>query len=388
MKRPVKNHELGAGSVPAADEPRELGLLPPHPLERKAPIARVEQELALWVSPRMHEVREVITQAALVDVTVLITGETGTGKELVARAIHYLGARRNGPFVKVNCAAVARELLESELFGHERGAFTGAHQLKIGKFEAANQGTIFLDEIGDLHPALQGKLLHVLEDGQFSRVGGRSNIKVDVRVLAATNQHLERAVAAEQFREDLFYRLNVVRVEVPPLRERPEEIPLLAAYFVERYSRLFQKEGFTLPPQTIERLVQHGFPGNVRELENTMKRMIVLGDPDFKRGPLRKETENSHDQTEKRGKTSSGSLKDIARRASQAAARDAILKALEVTRWNRVRAAKLLNISYRSLLYKIKDVGLDGERRALAGLAALPPDVFRAIPRIAEPDQS
>src|SRR5262245_62125866 len=157
------------------------------PLEDKDPLARVRREVALWTGPRMQEIRDVIEQAARVDVTVLITGETGTGKELVARAVHYLGARRNGPFVKVNCAAVARELLESELFGHERGAFTGAHQLKIGKFEAANHGTIFLDEIGDLHAALQGKLLHVLEDGQFSRVGGRSNIKIDVRVIAATN---------------------------------------------------------------------------------------------------------------------------------------------------------------------------------------------------------
>ena len=154
------------------------------------PNARVQQELALWSSPKMQEVREVIAQAADIDVTILITGETGTGKEVVARAVHALGVRRAGPFVKVNCAAVARELLESELFGHERGAFTGAHRLKIGKFEAADRGTIFLDEIGDLHPALQGKLLHVLEDGQFSRVGGRSTIKVDVRVVAASNQDL------------------------------------------------------------------------------------------------------------------------------------------------------------------------------------------------------
>src|SRR5262245_57984449 len=164
------------------------------PLDDRDPVSRVRREIGLWAGPRMREVREVIEQAARVDVTVLVTGETGAGKEVVARAIHYLGARRNGPFVKVNCAAVARELLESELFGHERGAFTGAHQLKIGKFEAANEGTIFLDEIGDLHHALQGKLLHVLEDGQFSRVGARSNTKVDVRVVAATNQDLEQAV--------------------------------------------------------------------------------------------------------------------------------------------------------------------------------------------------
>ena len=192
-------------------KPPAASLLPRRVPAHENPVARVRQETALWTSPGMREVRDVIAEAAHVDVTVLITGETGTGKELVARAIHYLGPRCTGPFVKVNCAAVARELLESELFGHERGAFTGAHELKIGKFEAANHGTIFLDEIGDLHPALQAKLLHVLEDGQFSRVGGHSTIKVDVRVVAATNQDLERAVAAGEFREDLFYRLNVIR---------------------------------------------------------------------------------------------------------------------------------------------------------------------------------
>src|SRR5262249_6167619 len=160
--------------------------------------------------------------------------------DLVARAIHQSGVRQDGPFVKVNCAAVPRELLESELFGHERGAFTGAHQLKIGKFESADRGSIFLDEIGDLHPALQGKLLHGLQDGQSSRVGGRSTIKVDVRVVAATNQNLEKAVAAGRFREDLYYRLNVVQIVVPPLRDRRDEIPALVQYFVRRYARLFQ----------------------------------------------------------------------------------------------------------------------------------------------------
>src|SRR5262245_24077987 len=258
-------------SVEATRSTRSLTLQAP---EYGEPISRARQELQLWASPGMREVLDVIDRTAHVDVTVLVTGETGTGKELVARAIHYLGRRRTGPFVKVNCAAVARELLESELFGHERGAFTGAHQLKVGKFEAADKGTIFLDEIGDLHPALQGKLLHVLEDGQFSRVGGRSNIKVDVRVVAATNQDLERAVAAEQFREDLFYRLNVVRIAVPPLRERVEDIPLLIRYFIDLYSKMFQRKDFTLAPETMERLVHHRFPGNVRELENTIKRMI------------------------------------------------------------------------------------------------------------------
>jgi two-component system response regulator AtoC len=323
--------------------------------------ARLQEEISLWRSPKMAEVREIIEQAARVDVTVLIAGETGVGKDVVARAIHQASVRQSGPFVKVNCAAVPRELLESELFGHERGAFTGAHQLKVGKFEAADRGTIFLDEIGDLHPALQGKLLHVLQDGQFSRVGGRSSVKVDVRVLAATNQNLEQAVASSRFREDLYYRLNVIQVIVPPLRDRPEEIPVLAQYFIERYSQLFRRETFDLPVETMHRLMRHRFPGNVRELENMIKRMIVLGDPLLRRSPLPGPA-NGPEET-RPAKAATVSLKDISRRAAHVAEREAILHALEQTQWNRVRAAKLLEISYRALLYKIKDGGLDRERR-------------------------
>ena len=325
---------------------------------------RLRDEVGLWRSPKMSEVREIIEQAARVDVTVLICGETGAGKDVVARAIHDASVRETGPFIKVNCAAVPRELLESELFGHERGAFTGAHQLKIGKFESADRGTIFLDEIGDLHPALQGKLLHVLQDGQFSRVGGRSTVKVDVRVLAATNQDLEQAVAAGRFREDLYYRLNVIQVMVPPLRERPEEIPVLAEYFMQRYSQVFRREGLRLPPETLQRLMHHRFPGNVRELENMIKRMIVLGDPLLRRSPLFGVPPPVEENGIARpAKAASLSLKDIARKAAQVAEREAILQALEQTQWNRVRAAKLLEISYRALLYKIKDSGLDRERR-------------------------
>ncbi|HME97442.1 MAG TPA: sigma-54 dependent transcriptional regulator [Methylomirabilota bacterium] len=325
---------------------------------------RLRDEVGLWRSPKMSEVREIIEQAARVDVTVLICGETGAGKDVVARAIHDASVRETGPFIKVNCAAVPRELLESELFGHERGAFTGAHQLKIGKFESADRGTIFLDEIGDLHPALQGKLLHVLQDGQFSRVGGRSTVKVDVRVLAATNQDLEQAVAAGRFREDLYYRLNVIQVMVPPLRERPEEIPVLAEYFMQRYSQVFRREGLRLPPETLQRLMHHRFPGNVRELENMVKRMIVLGDPLLRRSPLFGAPPPVDENGIARpAKAASLSLKDIARKAAQVAEREAILQALEQTQWNRVRAAKLLEISYRALLYKIKDSGLDRERR-------------------------
>ncbi len=323
---------------------------------------RIRREMELWSSPKMLEARQILREAARVDVTVLVTGETGTGKELVARAVHHFSSRRAGPFVKVNCAAMPRELLESELFGYERGAFTGAHKLKIGKFEAAHHGTIFLDEIGDLHPALQAKLLHVLQDGEFSRIGGKSTLAVDVRVLAATNQDLERAVTEGRFREDLYYRLNVINVFVPPLRERATEIPLLANYFVERYSKLYRRDGFTIPPSVIERLTRHRYPGNVRELENLIKRMIVLDDPFLTRVPL---PEAGVDSTRPHAPAVAApepSLKDIARRASQAAEREAIAKMLEQTGWNRVRAARALRISYRALLYKIKQSGLDSER--------------------------
>jgi len=268
--------------------------------------------------------------------------------------------------VKVNCAAMPRELLESELFGYERGAFTGAHKLKIGKFEAAHRGTIFLDEIGDLHPALQAKLLHVLQDGEFSRIGAKSTLSADVRIVAATNQDLERAVAETRFREDLYYRLNVVHVLVPPLRERAAEIPLLATYFVDRYAKLYRRDGFTIPPSVMERLVRHRYPGNVRELENLVKRMIVLDDPFMARIPLPDPNRSGRalpSSVPQPAVTAPElSLKEIGRRASQAAEREAIGKTLEQTSWNRVRAARALRISYRALLYKIKQAGLDAQR--------------------------
>ncbi len=325
---------------------------------------RIRREMDLWASPKMLEARQIIREAARVDVTVLVTGETGTGKELVARAVHHFSGRRAGPFVKVNCAAMPRELLESELFGFERGAFTGAHKLKIGKFEAAHHGTMFLDEIGDLHPALQAKLLHVLQDGEFSRIGGKSTLSVDVRVLAATNQDLERAVAEGRFREDLYYRLNVVHVFVPPLRERVTEIPMLVNYFVERYSKLYRRDGFVVPGAVMERLARHRYPGNVRELENLVKRMIVLDDPYLTRIPLPDPTAGGSPQLSPASEQPEPSLKEISRRASQAAEREAISKMLEQTGWNRVRAARALRISYRALLYKIKQSGLSGERSA------------------------
>ena len=355
IQKPFNPEELENAIKQVLSRPRRL--LGPSPADD--PTARLQHEIALWRSPRMQEVWEIIQQAARVDVTVLVCGETGTGKDLVARAIHYLSSRQGRSFVKVNCAAVPRDLLESELFGHERGAFTGAHQLKIGKFESANHGTIFLDEIGDLHPALQAKLLHVLQDGEFSRVGAKSTIKVDVRIIAATNQDLEKAVAAGRFRDDVYYRLNVIQIVVPRLRERPEEIPLLVNYFIERYARQFHRECFTVRPKVMERLVQHSYPGNIRELENIIKRMIVLNDPFSSKTllPLVK-ADDDGDSTSRPAEGQALPLKEIAREAARAAEREAIAKVLEQTGWNRVRAARLLKISYRALLYKIKETGL------------------------------
>jgi two-component system response regulator AtoC len=356
----------GEGRAPA-ENGNDAMMAPPRPslgsVEEQYHRDRLKHELELWCSPRMREVRSTIELIAGADITVLVCGETGTGKDVVARSLHHLSARSARPLVKVNCAALPRDLLESELFGHERGAFTGAHELKVGKFELAHHGTIFLDEIGDLHPDLQGKLLHVLQDGQFSRVGGRSTLKVDVRVLAATNQDLERSVAAGTFREDLFYRLNVIQVTVPPLRDRPEEIPALAQYFVHRYCRLFQREPFILAESTMRRLMQHRYGGNVRELENIIKRMIVLDDTFLVKSAL-VSTPPAATAPATVTRLPTLSLKEIGRRAAQNAERAAILEMLEQTRWNRLRAAKLLNISYRALLYKMKEAGFGLDRAA------------------------
>jgi two-component system response regulator AtoC len=327
---------------------------------------RLQHELAMLTSAQMREILAVIEQAARADVTVLVCGETGVGKELVARAIHAHSPRRRAAFVKVNCAAMPRELLESELFGHERGAFTGAHQRKPGRFELADGGTMFLDEIGELHPALQAKLLHVLQDGEFSRVGGRHNIRVDVRVICATNRDLAREVANNRFREDLFYRLNVINILVPPLRERREEIAALVDYFVRRYSRLFNFPEREVTPDAMHAFMQYAWPGNIRELENFIKRMIVLQDyalPRTLMAPAPVPTAAAP-APEPFAATKGLSLKEISRRAVLEAEREVICRALEQCRWNRVKTAKMLKISYRALLYKIKDMGLKQDSAA------------------------
>ena len=339
-------------------------------------------------SKRMCELQ---AQAALVaksDIPVLILGESGTGKELVARAIHAASPRHQRAFVKVNCAALPAELLESELFGFERGAFTGAIQHKPGKFEFANQGTMFLDEISEMGPPLQAKLLQVLQDGEFARLGGRHDVRVDVRVLAATNRDLERAVGEGQFREDLFFRLNVVCITLPPLRQRRDEIPLLTDHFLRRYSEHYNRPAIALATDTLRLFAEYDWPGNVRELENLIKRMVILGtDAPIRReladaiagrvlrvGPipaLRTLTTSAADPayagTASPAPTAaaaappmpSGSLKDIARSAAREAERELISRTLQQTRWNRREAAEILGISYKALLYKIKEAELD-----------------------------
>ncbi|MFQ5515615.1 MAG: sigma 54-interacting transcriptional regulator, partial [Myxococcota bacterium] len=275
---------------------------------------------------------------------------------------------------KVNCAALPSELLESELFGYEPGAFTGAHGRKLGKFEAADRGTIFLDEISEMTPRLQAKLLQVLQDGRFSRLGGEHEIQVDARVLAATNRDLEQAVRDHAFREDLFYRLNVVSIRIPPLRERRDEIPPLADHFLRRYSRAYGKPYRTLSGPLLEAFQRHRWPGNVRELENLIKRYVVLGSE----ASLLRELEASRASARSgagsrpvaselerylNGETDRVSLKKIGRDAALAAERRMIEKVLHRTRWNRRAAAEILQISYKALLYKMKDAGLAGAGR-------------------------
>jgi two-component system response regulator AtoC len=345
-------------------------------VERLREQARSETELLLLCgdNARMREVRDIIEQVADTDITVLVRGESGTGKELVARTLYQLSGRRNQPFVKVNCAALPSELLESELFGFEKGAFTGAQKRKLGKFEFANHGTIFLDEISEMHPNLQAKLLQVLQDGEFSRLGGESDVRVDTRVIAATNRNLEEAVGEGSFREDLYYRLNVVTVQLPPLRERKDSIPLLVDYFLQKNNEQYRKSVQALSPSTMNLFMQYSWPGNVRELENMVRRMVVLGNEQavLEEIALRGNAD-SREQAAAGGLdlealgvdfANGGSidLKAISRRAAQVAEKRVIERVLQQTRWNRKEAAERLQISYKALLYKMKENGLSEGR--------------------------
>jgi DNA-binding NtrC family response regulator len=305
------------------------------------------------------DAQEKAKKVAVGSTTVLLLGESGAGKELFARMIHDCSPRKNGPFVAINCAAIPRELLESELFGHERGSFTGATGRKIGKFELADKGTVFLDEIGDMDMGLQAKLLRVLEGDRFMRVGGTSPVKADVRVVAATNKDLQAAVAKQAFREDLYYRLNVFPLVIPPLRDRREDIPLLVEHFLAMYSREVKREGLTVSSEVMEIMRHHPWTGNIRELQNCIERAVILCDgreilPEHigLRAPAR---------TTEEGVPAVGSLQEASSAASRAVEAKMIEKVLRETGGNKTKAAEILQVSYKTLLTKIKDYGLDKE---------------------------
>ena len=357
-----------------------------------------EYRLLFGMSERMRKVQAILDQVAGTDITVLISGESGTGKELVAKAVHKSSDREAEPFVKVNCAALPRELLESELFGFEKGAFTGAHRRKYGRFEMAQNGTIFLDEISEMHLDLQSKLLHVLQEKQFFRIGGEKEVKAGCRILCATNKNIERMVEEGKFRRDLFYRINVVNILVPPLRERKEDIPYLVDYFMSRYSQMYNREMMKISQKLADMFLNYSWPGNVRELENNIKRLIILGGEsqlitEFQRkqetGQYSVVPDDSPSEStvpEVAVKSNGGgrsavayssapkavdvvfnpanhrsTLKEVAKIAQRSAERELIHKVLMQTRWNRRKAAQILDISYKALLYKIKECGLNME---------------------------
>ncbi len=393
----VRAMKLGATDyLPKPFEPAELDLVLRRALDSQRPVGAEPAERAPEPRPpaeldgsqpvlsgAMERVRDLVERIADTDVPVLLVGESGVGKDVIARQIHALSRRAARPFVKINCAALPAELLESELFGHERGAFTGAHAEKPGKFELAHQGTIFLDEIGEMDPRLQAKLLQVLQDEEFYRVGGKRPVRVDSRVLTATNRVLEEAIRQGTFREDLFYRLNVVTVRVPPLRERKEEIGPLVRFFAEKYGRRYRGTPGEIPAEVMDRLVAHDWPGNVRELENLVRRLVVLRDPSMVLGELGAVRPAISNQAVNSVRDAPGvpasqpaedvPLKEVARRAARVAEREAILRALKRTGWNKRKAAKRLQVSYKALLYKIRGCGIVDPRDAAAEGARLRP---------------
>jgi nitrogen regulation protein NR(I) len=332
-------------------------------------------------SEPMQQVFKLIGQLAASDATALITGESGTGKELVARAIYHHGNRSQQPFLAVNCAAIPEQLLESELFGHERGAFTGATIQRVGKFEQCNRGTIFLDEIGDMTPATQTKILRVLQSGTFERVGGNAPITVDVRIIAATNRPLEQAVAARHFREDLFYRLNVVRIHIPPLRDRREDIALLVNYFLKKFGQDQKRPPKPIGPGVIRALEKYHWPGNVRELENVMRRALVVTKGEAillsdLPGEITGQGSHSAPAMVTGGSPAEAVMSDIGQMARQlfqwakrepklkvipAVERELVIQALKETNGNQVHAAKLLGITRATLRKRVEKFGIQRE---------------------------
>jgi DNA-binding NtrC family response regulator len=363
-----------------------------------------DEDSAVWGnSEKMRAIATVIEQVADSDVSVLVRGESGAGKELVCRAIHSRSTRRNRPFIKVNCAALPAELLESELFGHERGAFTGAATTRVGKFEQADSGTLMLDEIGEMKPALQAKLLHVLQDGEFTKLGSNKRVQVDVRVIAATNRDLETMMLSGDFREDLYYRLKVIEITVPALRERRDEVPTLIDFFLARYSRKYKRPARPISDELRRLFLTYSWPGNIRELENMIKRIVILQDDQLVINEIQRNVQRAaalaaaapapvlapeafamvgssvgapavprsidhlidagepdveRDVDGRGAEEGGGSLSAVAKTAAMRAERAAIEQTLRQVHWNRRKAAQMLGVSYKTLLNKIKECGI------------------------------
>ncbi len=326
-----------------------------------APAAELPpEEVIFGSSPAMGAIRNKVEKAANANIPVLLQGQSGTGKEILARFIHRRSRWGNGPFVKVNCPAIPGTLLESELFGYERGAFTGAYGTKPGRVELAHRGTLFLDEIAELDPGMQAKLLQLLQDGQFCRIGAQADKRVEVRVVCATNRQLQREINSGTFRQDLFYRINVVTIQLPPLRERLTDIPKLAKYFLERFNRQYNLRARPLSSELLSLMQRHHWPGNIRELENVVRSYVIMGSEQTIYSELLswKEEPYNNDFPE----NGSVSLKALTRKVVIEFERKIISQALEAHSWNRKQAARVLNISYRSLLYKISQTGIAPKR--------------------------
>jgi len=313
-------------------------------------------EVIFGRSAAMGVLRKKVEKAAAAHIPVLLQGASGTGKEILARFIHRHSPWGNGPFVKVNCPAIPSMLLESELFGYERGAFTGAHGTKPGRIERAHQGTLFLDEIAELDYALQAKLLQLLQDGHFCRIGAQQEKRVEIRVICATNRQLQQEVLSGSFREDLFYRINVVTIHLPLLRERGEDIPMLVKYFWDTHCKQFGSWARPLSSRCLENLTRYHWPGNIRELENLIKRYVILGSEDEINVTLH--SSNPDDSTPEVSGECALSLKDIVRQAVRQLERKMIFRTLELNHWNRRLAARSLGISYAALLYKLREAGV------------------------------
>lgn len=361
--RKVLSHVIDARISTA---PNSASSAPPAPV--------VAKNVFFGSNDAMVQIQRLLPQIAWSEAPALILGETGTGKEVLARELHAQSPRSRKPFLKLNCAALPSELVESELFGYEKGAFTGAFQRKAGMFELADEGTIFLDEIGDMEFKLQAKLLQVLQDHEFHRLGGKDVIRVDVRIIAATHQDLEQSIGENTFRKDLYYRLNVISLRLPALRERRDDIPQLAEFLLRKHAT--PGSSVSITPALREAFVAYDWPGNIRELENAVRKLLILRDPDFIARDLKERMNRNRTlatiDTRASGSGPDKTILEQVTKAKDDAEKTAIIAALDSTYWNRKKAALLLKIDYKALLYKMKKLGIDGRIATLPNDAAKP----------------